>query len=80
MELIKWLLDYVATNPEAILTNESSDMIQAVHSDASYHSKANASAVIFSAPPTSVIHPTMEPSSTSPKYSRPSCPVQPKQN
>jgi hypothetical protein len=42
MELIKWLLDYVATNPEAILTYKSSDMILAVHSDASYLSKANA--------------------------------------
>ena len=41
MELIKWLLDYVATNPEAILTYESSDMILAVHSNASYLSKAN---------------------------------------
>jgi hypothetical protein len=42
MELIKWLLDYIATNPEAILTYKSSDMILAVHSDASYLSKANA--------------------------------------
>jgi hypothetical protein len=42
MELIKWLLDYIVTNPEAILTYESSDMILAVHSDASYLSKANA--------------------------------------
>jgi hypothetical protein len=42
MELIKWLLDYVATNPDAILTYESSDMILAVHSNASYLSEANA--------------------------------------
>ena len=42
MELIKWLLDYVATNPEAILTYESRDMILAVHSDASYLSEASA--------------------------------------
>jgi hypothetical protein len=42
MELIKWLLDYVATDPEAILTYESSDMILAVHSDASYLSEASA--------------------------------------
>jgi hypothetical protein len=42
MELIKWLLDYAATNPDAILTYESSDMILAVHSDASYLSEANA--------------------------------------
>ena len=42
MELIKWLLDYVATNPETILTYERSDMILAIHSDASYLSKASA--------------------------------------
>ena len=42
MELIKWLLDHVATNLEAILAYESSDMILAVHSDASYLSEANA--------------------------------------
>ena len=42
MELIKWLLDYIVTNPEAILTYESSDMILAVHSDASYLSEASA--------------------------------------
>jgi hypothetical protein len=42
LELIKWLLDYAATNPDAILTYESSDMILAVHSDASYLSEANA--------------------------------------
>ena len=42
MELIKWLLDYVTTNPEAILTYESSDMILAVNSDASCLSKTNA--------------------------------------
>jgi hypothetical protein len=41
MELIKWLLDYAATNPGAVLTYESSDMILAVHSDASYLSEAN---------------------------------------
>jgi hypothetical protein len=42
MKLIKWILDYVATNLEAILTYESSDMILAAHSDASYLSEANA--------------------------------------
>ena len=42
MDLIKWLLDYIAINLEAILTYESSDMILVVHSDASYLSKANA--------------------------------------
>jgi hypothetical protein len=34
--LINWLLDYAATNPEAILTYKKSDMVLAVHSDASY--------------------------------------------
>jgi hypothetical protein len=36
--LIKWLLDYAATNPNAILTYKKSDMV-AVHSDASYLSE-----------------------------------------
>jgi hypothetical protein len=36
--LIKWLLDY-ATNPDAILTYKKSDMVLAIHSDASYLSK-----------------------------------------
>ncbi len=42
MSLVKWLLDYVATQPNVILTYEKSDMILAVHSDASYLSKAPA--------------------------------------
>jgi hypothetical protein len=42
MCLVKWLLDYVATQPNAILTYKKSDMILAVHSDASYLSKAGA--------------------------------------
>jgi hypothetical protein len=37
--LIKWLLDYVATNPDAILTYKKSDMVLAIYSDASYLSK-----------------------------------------
>jgi hypothetical protein len=37
--LIKWLLNYAATNPDAILTYEKSDMVLAVHSDASYLSE-----------------------------------------
>jgi hypothetical protein len=36
MSLVKWLLNYIATQPNAILTYEKSDMILAVHSDASY--------------------------------------------
>jgi hypothetical protein len=35
MELIKMLLDYVATHPDAILTYNKSDMVLAVHSNAS---------------------------------------------
>ena len=42
MELIKILLDYVATHPDAILTYEKSDMVLAVHSDASYLSEPGA--------------------------------------
>ncbi len=37
--LLKWLLDYAATNPDAILTYKKSDMVLAVHSDASYLSE-----------------------------------------
>jgi hypothetical protein len=40
--LIKWLLDYVATNPDTILTYKNSDMVFAVHSDASYLSEPTA--------------------------------------
>jgi len=42
LELTKILLDYVATHPDAILTYEKSDMVVAVHSDASYSSEAGA--------------------------------------
>ena len=42
MSLVKWLLDYVATQPDAIITYKKSNMILAVHSDASYLSEANA--------------------------------------
>jgi hypothetical protein len=42
MELTKILLDYVATHPDAILTYEKSNMVLAVHSDASYLSEAGA--------------------------------------
>ncbi len=37
--LINWLLDYMATNLDAILTYKKSDMVLAVHSDASYLSE-----------------------------------------
>ena len=40
--MVTWLLDYVATNPNAILTYKKSNMILSVHSDASYLSKSEA--------------------------------------
>jgi hypothetical protein len=42
LELVKWLLDYAVTQLDAILTYEKSDMILAIHSDASYLSEAKA--------------------------------------
>jgi hypothetical protein len=42
LELVKWLLNYASSNPDAILTYKSSDMILAVHSNTSYLSEANA--------------------------------------
>jgi hypothetical protein len=37
--LVKWLYDYAATNPDTILTYEKSNMVLAIHSNASYLSK-----------------------------------------
>jgi hypothetical protein len=42
LSLVKGLLDYVATNPDAILTYKKSDMVLAVHSNASYLRKPSA--------------------------------------
>jgi hypothetical protein len=42
LEFVKWLLNYTLSNPDAILMYKSSDMILAMHSNASYLSKANA--------------------------------------
>jgi hypothetical protein len=42
LSLIKWLLDNTETNPDAILTNKKSNMVLAVHSNASYLSKPSA--------------------------------------
>ncbi len=42
LSLIKKLLDYVATHPDAILKYNKSNMVLAVHSDASYLSKPQA--------------------------------------
>jgi hypothetical protein len=46
MSLVKWLLDYIATQPNAILMYEKSDMILAIHGDASYLSKSSASSQV----------------------------------
>jgi hypothetical protein len=42
LELVKWLLHYASSNLDAILMYKSSNMILAVHSNASYLSEANA--------------------------------------
>ena len=42
MDKVKYFLDYSATHPEAILTYRASDMVLAVHSDASYLSEPKA--------------------------------------
>jgi hypothetical protein len=42
MRKTKWLLDYVATHPDAVLTFKASDMVLTVHSNISYLSKAKA--------------------------------------
>jgi hypothetical protein len=35
LSLVKWILDYATTNPDANLTYEKSNMLLAIHSDAS---------------------------------------------
>ena len=42
MRLTKLFLDYMSTMEEAILTFHASDMVLAIHSNASYLSEANA--------------------------------------
>jgi hypothetical protein len=42
MSLVKWLLNYVATQPNTVLVYKKSEMILAIHSDASYLSEASA--------------------------------------
>jgi hypothetical protein len=42
MQKCKQFLDYVASQEEAVLTFRASDMILAIHSDASYLSEAKA--------------------------------------
>ncbi len=39
LSLVMWLLDYAVTNPDAIVTYEKSDMVLAIHIDASYLGK-----------------------------------------
>jgi hypothetical protein len=36
LSLVKWLLDYAATNPDAILPYKKSNMVLAMHSNTSY--------------------------------------------
>jgi hypothetical protein len=64
MERVKQLLDYCASQEEAVITYRASDMVLAIHSDAGYlnESKARSRAGdIFSYLTTSKIHQTMEP-------------------
>ncbi len=63
MERVKQLLDYCASQEEAILTYHASDMVLAIHSDAGYlnESKAREQGDIFSYPATSKIHKIMVP-------------------
>ncbi len=42
LSLVKWLLDYAATNPDSILTYKKSSMVLTVHSNASYLSEPSA--------------------------------------
>ena len=42
MKNLHQFLDYVATHPDNIVTYNASDMVLAVHSDASYFSESNA--------------------------------------
>ncbi len=75
LSLVKWLLDYAATNPDAILTYKKSNMVLAVHSNASYLSKplAQSSSNLNNPPDNRAILNIS-------KISMPSCPAQPKLN
>ena len=42
LEKVRQFLDYAVSNPDAVLTYSASDMVLAIHSDASYLSEANA--------------------------------------
>ena len=42
MERVRQFLDYAASNPDAVITFRASDMVLALHSDASYLSETNA--------------------------------------
>eukprot|EP00804_Cyclotella_cryptica_P010975 CCRYP_016691-RC/>CCRYP_016691-RC protein AED:0.38 eAED:0.38 QI:0/0/0/1/0/0/2/0/391 len=74
----KQLLDYIATQDEAVLTYNASDMVLAIHSDASYLSEpahaAEQEDISFSHP-MQKSHTTTEPSSTLPTSSNMSWPL-----
>ena len=62
MKKVKQLLDYAATHPDAIVTNNASDMVLAAHSNASFNPKAMRGAGpvdIFSCQATPTRHTTM---------------------
>ena len=42
MEQVKQLLDYIASQEDAVITYKASDMVLAAHSDAGYHNEAGA--------------------------------------
>eukprot|EP00804_Cyclotella_cryptica_P019388 CCRYP_021122-RA/>CCRYP_021122-RA protein AED:0.40 eAED:0.40 QI:0/-1/0/1/-1/1/1/0/255 len=76
----KQLLDYIATQDEAVLTYNASDMVLAIHSDASYLSepaaRSRAGDISFSHLMRKS-HPTTGPSSTLPTSSNMSWPLPP---
>jgi hypothetical protein len=80
LSLVKWLLDYAATDPEPTKKTTWYLLSTAMPPTSANHQPAAVSVVISSALLMLTTHPTMEPSSTYPKFSRPSCPVQPKLN
>ena len=73
MQKCKQFLDYVASQEEAVLTFRASDMILAIHSDASYLSEAKArsrAGGISSCPATKIFRGATAPSSTSLRSSK----------
>ena len=66
MDKIKQLLDYIASQEEAILTYRASDMILAVHSDTGYINEPEATVELEA---TSTFHPTKKSPQTMELYS-----------